>query len=139
MPADPPTPADPKPGSAPRTLRFSRRQRLTHALQYQRVYAGKASLVRGPVRVHGRPNDAGLTRLGLSVGRKVGTAVARNRLKRLIREAFRLEQRSLPKGLDLVVSLNPHRELALEDYRTLLRAAAEHIAAVWAKRGKNPT
>ena len=42
-------------------------------------------------------------RLGLSVSRKVGGAVLRNRWKRLIREAFRTGQPRLPEGLDLVV------------------------------------
>ena len=42
------------------------------------------------------------TRVGLSVSRRVGNAVVRNRWKRRIREAFRLQRRDLPPGLDLV-------------------------------------
>lgn len=41
-------------------------------------------------------------RLGVTVSRKVGVAVVRNRVKRLLREAFRLHQHELPSGLDLV-------------------------------------
>ena len=50
------------------------------------------------------PNGLPLSRLGLAVSRKVGGAVQRNRVKRLLREAFRLNQKTLPPGYDLVVT-----------------------------------
>ena len=54
--------------------------------------------------VIGLPNDLALTRLAVAVGRRgTRTAVARNRLKRLCREAFRRELPSLPSGLDLII------------------------------------
>jgi ribonuclease P protein component len=42
------------------------------------------------------------TRLGITVTRKIGNAVERNRIKRLVREVFRLHRARLPEGLDLV-------------------------------------
>jgi ribonuclease P protein component len=42
------------------------------------------------------------TRLGITVTRKIGNAVERNRIKRLVREVFRLHRTRLPEGLDLV-------------------------------------
>lgn len=72
--------------------------------------------------------------LGLSVGRRLGAAVQRNRLKRLIREAFRLEAGALPAGFDLVCIPRPDSGATLEDYRASIesvtaRALARYRAA----------
>ncbi len=53
--------------------------------------------------VYAAASEAEQPRLGMVVSRKVGNAVARNRWKRLIREAFRLVQHQLPRHVDLVV------------------------------------
>ncbi|MCW5765305.1 MAG: ribonuclease P protein component [Phycisphaeraceae bacterium] len=109
-------------------LTFRRRHRLSLAGDFQAVYAGRISESRGPLRLHARRTDLAHPRLGMSVGRRVGHAVVRNRGKRLLREAFRLEQAHLPAGLDLVISVHPHAPLPLEDYRAILRAAAPLLA-----------
>lgn len=68
------------------------------------------------------------TRLGLIVGRKCGNAVERNRLKRLIREAFRLEQRRFPDGLDVLVAPRPGLRLTLPEIRASLARLVGRLA-----------
>ena len=53
------------------------------------------------------PNTVGKLRLGLSVSKKVGTAVKRNRVRRRLKEIFRSSLAGLPGELDLVVSARP--------------------------------
>ena len=84
--------------------------------------------VRGPVVVHALANGLGHPRLGLSIGRKVGIAVRRNRIKRWIRETFRLMQHDLAAA-DLVVSVRPHKAMAFAEFRQHLSGAMSAAAA----------
>ncbi len=54
-------------------------------------------------------NDCGYPRLGVSVGKSHGNAVVRNRLKRLLREAFRQSRGSIPENFDYVLMISPAR------------------------------
>ncbi|MFT5424154.1 MAG: ribonuclease P protein component [Phycisphaerales bacterium] len=93
-------------------LGFARSARITHAREFQAVFAHKVRKSRGSLTVFVRPNGLGRDRLGLSIGKRVGNAVVRGRAKRLIREAFRLSAPARGQalgrgGYDLVVSSRP--------------------------------
>lgn len=84
--------------------RFPKRLRLLRGGQFERVYRHRRAAGDAVLLVRGCTNTLGYSRLGLSVSRKSGGAVLRNRWKRRIREAFRLLRHTLPAGIDLVVS-----------------------------------
>ena len=102
--------------------------------QFSTVYEAKTRDSRGPLTVYALPNDLGHPRLGMSVSRKVGTAVRRNRIRRLIRESFRLLQHDLPQGYDLVVVVRPHEPLILAEYQKMLMAMLVRLHNTWSKR-----
>ena len=91
-------------------LMFPQNRRLKTPAEFERVYARKRSASDGVLIVYACENGLTHPRLGCSVSRKVGGAVARNRYKRLFREAFRLAQHDLPPGLDFILIPRPGAE-----------------------------
>ena len=119
--------------------RRPKRGRLSRSAEFERVYRQGRSvgnrflvLYSFPRASAGEPADG--TRLGVSVSRKVGGAVDRNKVKRLLREAFTTLADQLPDDQDVVVVARPEvRELAdrdgLEGVRQALAELVEKSVA----------
>ncbi len=115
---------------------FRAKHRLTKRREFEGVFAAKARASVGAITVYSRPNGLSHPRLGLSVGRRVGPAVVRSRIKRLVREAFRLSRFDLPGGYDLVVSVRAEDGLTLERCIEALVACARRSDEIWSRRAR---
>src|SRR2546430_2134165 len=107
----------------PRAYTFPRSRRLSGKLAFKSVFDARIRESRGPLTIYARANDLRHPRLGISLSRAVGSAPRRNRIKRLLREAFRLMQHDLPAGYDLVIVVRPHEPLILAEYQRILSGA----------------
>ena len=88
-------------------LTFPAARRLRRKAEFDQLYARGQRLGNSHFGMTVHPNDLGLARLGLAVASKpFGGSVPRNRIRRLIRESFRLRQHDLP-DVDLIVSARP--------------------------------
>jgi ribonuclease P protein component len=90
------------------TARRPGNRRLSRSAEFERVYRQGRSTANRHLVLYAFPTDTvEQPRLGLSVSRKVGGAVERNRVKRLLREAFTQAEPGLRPGHDIVVVARP--------------------------------
>ncbi len=95
---------------------FPRKQKLTKKSDFTALYSSGIKKTEGPLLIHRKQNEFGYSRLGLSVPKRVGNAVSRNRIKRLCREAFRQVQHDIQTPIDIVITVRPHTPMELKHY-----------------------
>lgn len=123
--------------SAPR-MSFPRARRISGQGAFKRIMDARARVEFAALLIHAAPNALANSRLGISIGKRIGTAARRNRVKRLLREAFRLTQglhpTESPGPYDVIVVVRPHEELPLAEYQRLLLEALGRLDQLWRKR-----
>jgi ribonuclease P protein component len=118
--------------------------RLVRPADFSRVYRQRQSAAAGPLVLYAAANGLpdGRVRLGLSVGRRVGNAVVRNRWKRSLREAFRAIRPGMPAGTDIVLVVRggppPRGAEAARDTAATLAALAGRVTGRSGYRSARP-
>lgn len=82
-------------------MQFSKSLKKSHI--FRRLYRKGRSAANGYLVLYCRKNGTGENRVGLTVSSKLGCAVVRNRVRRRLREIYRLHEHQLVRGVDLVV------------------------------------
>jgi ribonuclease P protein component len=125
--------------SASRAKLFAFRpaEHLRSPSDFRRVYERRRSASDGWLIVYGCENGLGFLRVGLSVSRRIGGAIKRNRLRRLYREAFRLTRHEMPTGLDLVLIPRTAELPSLEELKQSLPKLVQEIARKLAREARS--
>ena len=87
-------------------LSFPKSKRIISNRQFKDILANGRCVRDNLLNLYIAPNNCGYPRLGISIGKSSGNAVERNRIKRLLREAFRQNQDKIPAGWDYVILLS---------------------------------
>lgn len=114
--------------------KFPKAARVRSKLDFAAVYERGLRIGDACLSLIALSNNESRTRLGLAVSKRCGNSVRRNRLKRRLREAFRLSQAELPTGLDLVIQPRADTPIHLAALRQSLISLAKRAAKKWASR-----
>ena len=99
--------------------RFPREARLLRRSEFDAVYRDGRRRSGRHFAILFRANGLERSRLGVSIKRALGGAVVRNRIRRRVREIFRLHRMEIPAGWDIVV--HPRNSVATAEFRALER------------------
>jgi ribonuclease P protein component len=117
---------------------FRPHEHLRRPPDFKRVFDRRRSAADGKLIVYVCENGLAHSRLGLSVSRKNGNAVHRNRMRRLYREAFRLTKQEMPAGLDLVLVPRRPDQPELEELKRALPRLVRQAARKLGQEGRRP-
>ncbi len=84
------------------TRRLRKEERLRLRKDFDRIFSFGRSVSDENLRIIFVKNGLGIRRIGIIIRKKIGKAVFRNRLRRLVKEVFRLNKEKFPKGYDYV-------------------------------------
>lgn len=122
---------------------FPRKFRIHFQRDFDRIFSRRVSVADPTIIIYGCENGLPHPRLAVSVPRKIGKAVRRNRWRRLIREAFRLQRHRLPPGIDLVVVARapeaPHLEQLKQSLVNLSWRLVRKLQRCSPPPGSNPS
>jgi ribonuclease P protein component len=122
---------------------FAKKRRIRHRRDFLAVQgAGSRIMLASCILLLRARPDHGPARLGVTVTRKFGNAVARNRAKRVVREAFRRSPGLLPDGIDMVVIPKSARDVSavqlLEEWHKASRLIAARADSLRRELAKTP-
>ena len=129
--------ASSKPSASRKRLNFSRRSRLLRHADFDRVYRQGRRHFAAHITVFylGRPEGDG-PRVGFTVGRALGGAVVRNRMKRRLREAVRLHLAGMMAPMDIVI--NPKKSMLEIEFSELCKEVARSFDVIQKFADKQP-
>ena len=108
---------------------LSKREKVLKSFEYRKIVKGGKRKSTEHFNVFVWPNSENKRRLGITASRRVGSAVKRNRIKRLVREFFRLNKSSLPPSSDLLFIARPGADRL--DYAQLREELKKTFCGYW--------
>ena len=111
--------------------RADKRYRITRRGDISRLFKEGRPRADGLITILALPNDDPVRRcrLGVGVSKQHGGAVRRNRIKRMLREAFRLTRSELPPGWDFMIVPRVGRDFTVENLQASIRSLGKRVAS----------